>query len=259
MFHGTQALGPAEGTAARPAPGRQVTPAPIAHGAVDGIAGCTADLHLFRLDVSEAQLAHCVARLTGDEISRGALFGSTAERRRYLVARARLRETLGRYLALPPRDIAIGYGPRGKPRIRSTSGLHFSIAHAGELGAIVVSRHARVGVDIEVQQERRDVEAAALLALSDAEQSRFFALPKGSRRHAFYRAWCRKEAFVKALGCGMHLDPGRFSVSLDDEPRLLEVMGTTPRSWSLKDLPPMPGYAGAIAVHARNFRLNRCH
>ena len=77
-------------------------------------------------------------------------------------------------------------------------------------------------------------------------------LPPDARTRAFFNCWTRKEAFVKAVGEGLSHSLDDFDVTLrpGDEPRLLELDGSTARAagWSLFDVSPMDGWVGALAV-----------
>ena len=74
------------------------------------------------------------------------------------------------------------------------------------------------------------------------------AQPPGAWTAAFYRCWTRKEAVMKATGEGLSLPLGDFAVSLDDRARVLRIPDAWGGRWTLLDLAPGDGYAGAIAV-----------
>jgi 4'-phosphopantetheinyl transferase len=70
---------------------------------------------------------------------------------------------------------------------------------------------------------------------------------------AFFNAWTRKEAFLKALGDGLARPLDSFEVSLlpEDAPRLLRIDDHPAQGWQLHALEPAPGYIAALVVEER--------
>ena len=66
---------------------------------------------------------------------------------------------------------------------------------------------------------------------------------------AFYRAWTRKEAYLKALGTGLTFASSRFTViyARGEKARVVatEAPGDDPDRWRMIDLAVAEGYAGA--------------
>ena len=100
------------------------------------------------------------------------------------------------------------YGPQGKPYF--AEGPHFSISHTGRQGealwALAVSDDGPVGLDLQEMRPAEYVKLAErFFTPQEAEYiKRFTDVPGGenSACTAFYRIWCRKEAFVKYTGRG---------------------------------------------------------
>ncbi|NJO08000.1 MAG: 4'-phosphopantetheinyl transferase superfamily protein, partial [Chloroflexaceae bacterium] len=71
-------------------------------------------------------------------------------------------------------------------------------------------------------------------------------------RTAFFVGWTRKEAYIKARGAGLALSLKQFVVSLTPAaPARLLATHDDPAEhtrWTLADLPPIPGYAAALAA-----------
>jgi 4'-phosphopantetheinyl transferase len=84
------------------------------------------------------------------------------------------------------------------------------------------------------------------------------ALPTEMRRHAFFRCWTRKEAYIKSRGEGLSLSLDQFDLSLSPgEPDA--VLDTRRDSsevsrWSLQELTPAPGYVAALVVEGHGWR-----
>lgn len=157
--------------------------------------------------------------LDEEERERAGRFVFAHDRRRYQVAHAALRLILAHYLDEDPRALRFERGTHGKPRLAHvlTSDLEINLSHSGERALIAVARAREVGVDIEVHRPDVDIHALAPHVLSTAEQCALAAMQPENRRAAFFRAWARKESFVKAIGEGLTCPLSSFDMSLDEE------------------------------------------
>src|SRR5262249_44357247 len=94
---------------------------------------------------------------------------------------------------------------------------------------------------------------------SPAEVDALLALPPPARPAAFFRAWTRKEAYIKARGDGLALALDSFDVALaPDAPGMLLATRPDPAEaapWTLAALEPGEGCAGAVAAEGRGWRL----
>jgi 4'-phosphopantetheinyl transferase len=82
------------------------------------------------------------------------------------------------------------------------------------------------------------------------------ALPTEARHQAFFRCWTRKEAYVKARGQGLSLPLDQLDMPLAPEEEDAEPGEPSEASrWTLQELTPAPGYAAALAVGGRGWRL----
>jgi len=91
---------------------------------------------------------------------------------------------------------------------------------------------------------------------SPEEQRQLEGLPHSQRRRAFFHAWARKEAYIKAIGLGLAMPLDRFTVSVrPHQAALLSVRGRTPRGWHLQRLPVGPSHAAALATAGRPTRI----
>lgn len=101
-------------------------------------------------------------------------------------------DILRRYLS--SESIKIHFNEHGKPRVLCDTGsLYFSLSHSGDVLALFLSRDFDVGVDVEMMKERR---------YQQKINDRYFD-KKTIDTLGFYRAWTAREAFVKAVGCGI--------------------------------------------------------
>jgi len=192
--------------------------------------------------------------LDEDERERARRFRFERDRRRFIAAHGWVRALLGAYLGLPPRRVRFTRGPYGKPSLEMGCGdgaLRFNLSHSHERVLCAVARRRDLGVDIEYMRELPDAAQVAETAFSARERAALLAQPPSARHAAFYACWSRKEAYIKAIGRGLDMPLDRFDVTVSaaEPARLLGVAddpGEASR-WELRDLPPIPGYAAALA------------
>lgn len=218
----------------------------------------------FSLDRPAQELRELREDLSVDEIARAKRFHHSRDADRSISCRGLLRRLLGRYLAVAPEEVAFTYGIQGKPFLSAPlagSNLQFNVTHSGPRALVAVTRDTPLGVDLERVAPIEDLEAMARRFFADGEYRTLVALPPAERTAAFYRAWTRKEAVVKAMGDGLTHSLSGFRVSLGPgEPsRIVEVDGSadTARRWTLEHLAPAPEMVGALAIPATR-RPIRC-
>ncbi|MBW3641291.1 MAG: 4'-phosphopantetheinyl transferase superfamily protein [Actinobacteria bacterium] len=199
------------------------------------------------------------AGLPADELDRAESLRSPRRRETFLVSRAMLRDTLGLLLGEDPKALRFAAGPHGKPFLEQERRLCFNLSHSGDMVVFATAWDREVGVDVERARVDVDCEALAARFFSPVENEQLASLPHHLRRAAFFAGWTRKEALVKAWGVGLSLALDRFDVSLvpDRPPRLLDVRASAygATRWSIRDLDPGAGYAGALAVEGAGCRL----
>ena len=197
------------------------------------------------LDVDDDELARCRELLNDDERARADRFRVDAVARRFTVARAFLRRTLGEALSRAPESVAIEVGERGKPFVR---GIEFNLSHSHELAVIAVGDE-RVGIDVEHVRPRNDLFGIARRFFAPDEIDALASLSPDEVEHGFYRIWTGKEAYLKGLGEGISLPLDWFAVSIDrDSPRLLRARNDGAARWELSRVDAGEGYVCTLAV-----------
>jgi 4'-phosphopantetheinyl transferase len=216
----------------------------------------------FSLDPGDAELARLAQLLAVDERARAERFHFAKNRRQYTVGRGVLRTILGWYLGQPAETLSFNYTVHGKPHLPTQTGpdrLCFNLSHSEEMALLALTRGCEVGVDIEWIDAERAHEDIAERFFSPAERTALRQVAPSQRAAAFFACWTRKEAYIKGRGLGLALPLDSFDVSLAPaEPAAL--LATRPdaddaRRWSLQQLEPGPGYAGAVAVESCSWRL----
>jgi 4'-phosphopantetheinyl transferase len=214
---------------------------------------------LTELDPGAAVVDRMFAALSPDERERAARFHFRRDAMRWIVARATLRDVLGRCLRIDPAAVAFAYGEKGKPALAGSTDLQFSVAHSAEVAAYAVGVGAPVGVDVERLRPLDQLEAIAERTFSRRECEVLRGLPVELRPVGFFNCWTRKEAYVKTLGEGLSYPLQRFSVSLEpDRPARLESVDDAPdhvNGWTMEALSPRLGFTGAVVVATRPARV----
>jgi 4'-phosphopantetheinyl transferase len=210
------------------------------------------DVWTWRLGAGDDDLALLICLLSADERARATRFVGARDREQFIVGRARLRQILASYLALPPETMRFSYGKHGKPLLsRYPHAPSFNLSHSGDLAALAVSGCGAVGIDVE---QLREVGTEIGQRFFTDNENAILARLSGRRRiEAFFRCWTRKEAVVKANGKGLMGGLQLFDVQLarDATSRPLHIGMDRPDArpkWSLYDLALDAGFVGALAV-----------
>jgi len=184
-------------------------------------------------------------------------------RTEFLITRAFLRLTLGRYLRMEAREIHFQTTRYGKPELVTNSDLRFNLSHSFGAAVIAIARNRMVGVDVERIRENLDP-----IELSD----RFFSRPESEwllsqrpseRLRSFFSCWTAKEAYIKARGEGVSRELKSFSVIPRANSSRLQLHDYDPSeestSWSVWQLELGPDLHGALAVEGEDcsVRLGR--
>jgi 4'-phosphopantetheinyl transferase len=204
------------------------------HDAVVCVAGLTG---------CDTQVARAVATLSYAERERHAAYTNGIVARRFAIGRALLREILGCVLGVAPERIPLCDGVHGKPSLGGewrARPIWFSVAHCEDLVLVALSRTADVGIDLERSRSIEQWERVADRVLSPTERAQLQrSVEEGEDAGiVFLRHWCRVEAELKAIGCGI--------VGLEDH-----RAGKRPLGLRLLDLTDLPLPAPMRASTAR--------
>lgn len=222
------------------------------------------EVHLWitSLTAPAEKLSYLKSILSGDERERARRFRKISDGNRYLVARGLLRCLLGSYVSRAPVGLHFTYGVFGKPSLSNQSSettLNFSVSHSEDRVLFGFARGRRIGVDLERIRPDIDVIELAKRYFSPDEFQRLRQLPPSEQYDAFYSAWTRKEAYLKACGEGLSFGLERVEVSfLPSEPAIIQkIPGSfnVSEHWTLKHLSLAAGYLGAAAVESRRIEF----
>ena len=225
-----------------------------------------------RLDVWAADLdalanTEGLDRLLDDgERIRAVRFLFEEDRRRFRASHAALRVLLARYTGEEPHKIRFSRNSWGKPFLAAPadSAISFSMSHSGELALYALAQGWRVGIDVEKVEPNFPGFDIASRFFSPREVEGLRGMEDELKALAFFTCWVRKEAFIKAVGKGLHIPLDSFDVPVDPgaAPALLATRFNAEETgrWAYVDVPRIDGYAAALAaegaaVETASFRL----
>ncbi|MCB1228975.1 MAG: 4'-phosphopantetheinyl transferase superfamily protein [Verrucomicrobiae bacterium] len=197
--------------------------------------------------------------LTDDEKRRANAFHFEVDRKKFIIGRGRLRILLGRYLRCDPATVSIEPGKNLKPRLANSGGkLDFNLSHSGDHVLYAVTSGESVGVDLESIHREGTLPDCAKTICSEEELPRLRRLPSDRLPRALLRLWTAKEAFLKALGTGLHLPPDQLEIPssiTDGSPDSTTLLWLeSPEVSGRYRIYPMPecerriGYSAAVAL-----------
>jgi 4'-phosphopantetheinyl transferase len=212
------------------------------------------EIHIYslELDLDPALLDDLYDLLNPEERVRAARFRAPRHRNRFIARRGMLRQILSRYAGETPPRLQFVTNRYGKPALDRSS-VRFNLSHSSGRALVAVTNDREVGVDLERIDAHFAIDQIPEQFFSRREVAALRALPESQQKDAFFRCWCRKEAYIKARGYGLSLPLDSFAVSVaPGEPAALLHGGS---GWSLQALDLGPGFAGAVAARGSGWRV----
>ncbi|MEO0947604.1 MAG: 4'-phosphopantetheinyl transferase superfamily protein [Cyanobacteria bacterium J06641_5] len=209
-------------------------------------------IHLWQavLEATPERLLDYWALLAPHERERAERFRFPQHRDRFVVGRGMLRSLLGSYLEIAPAQVQFEYSERGKPFLAAGIDLSFNVSHSRDRILLGFAWNVRLGVDLEYVRPMPEAAQLATRFFCPAEAAIVAALPAVERERAFFCAWTRKEAYLKATGEGiLGLADVEVAIAADRSPEILAIGGDRANAlaWSLHHLEPATSYVGAVA------------
>lgn len=174
------------------------------------------DVVVARLDPDLEAQGRLAACLAPHERQRAERYVAERDRRRFVVARGRLRELLAERVGTSAEAVDIVPGRNGKPALGprfAATRLRFSVAHCEDLAIYAFAFGREVGVDLEKVRQMPEADAIAGRICSSREMQAYAALAPSQRLAGFFGLWTRKEALAKALGEGLSANLRELDVS----------------------------------------------
>lgn len=177
--------------------------------------------------------------LSAEEKKRAERFIKTEDQQRFRFCYIHLRNILAKHLHIFAHEITFVRNQCGKPYIdkkQNSKSIYFNLSHSKHHFLLGIALH-EIGVDIEETNRTNDIDSLAKYSFSNEEYQTLCRLNDKQKLIAFYKAWTCKEAFVKALGMGMHFSFKDFSVETNpNKPaKLLQINSKihTQDAWSI--------------------------
>jgi 4'-phosphopantetheinyl transferase len=181
-------------------------------------------IHIWLIDIEKeiAQLHEHQTLLNESELNEAFRFKFEKDKNISVISHACLRTILGRYLQKEPRALEFLLNEYGKPAIKSehlnsASSLQFNLSHSGRFILLGISQDQPIGVDIEQMIEQDNFAELVCRYFSAHEHQQFQHLLPDQQLFGFYRAWTRKEAFLKAIGKGLYYSLKNFTVDFTQD------------------------------------------
>ncbi|MBN1684042.1 MAG: 4'-phosphopantetheinyl transferase superfamily protein [Gammaproteobacteria bacterium] len=209
------------------------------------------EIHIFTIPIKKytTETDKFIAILDEKEKERALRFRFKADQNRFIVSHAILRLILSHYLQIDTASIQFGENIYGKPQlINFKTNLRFNLSHSKDYALIALAHHP-VGVDIEFIDPKMKLEHIVERFFSENEIKEYESLPPEQKRLAFYQAWTRKEAYIKALGQGLVCSLKHFSVTLTpgQPAKIYEICEGCVEDWQLESLALDKNYCAALA------------
>ncbi|QDV42675.1 4'-phosphopantetheinyl transferase sfp [Stieleria neptunia] len=196
----------------------------------------------------------CERWLAEEELIHADRFQRTTTRNQHVVGRAMARRLLAdRNVA--PEAIRFGTGRHGKPQVVTPDEAiqPFNIAHTDGLVLCgVADPHVDlVGVDVESIHRRTSTELAERY-FAEPEVRFLRRQPLARQQYFFLRIWTLKEAFIKAIGTGLHTPLADFAFEqIDSERPVIRFLAAgldLEKQWSFVCSTPREGFIASAAV-----------
>lgn len=215
------------------------------------------EVHIWKtlLDINDSdQIEAFLDTLNDDEVRRAERFCFADDRLKFIISRGTLRFLLGRYLNESPKNFVFQYNKYGKPYLNNLP-LHFNVSHSKSVALYAFSLNEEIGIDVEYCKSTRNINLVSR-SFSELEQKAYNELPDSLKMEAFYKCWTRKEAFMKAVGDGFSIPLKSFDVSLDHNPRLIEIRDLDHKvhEWTLHDIPVPDNYKATLAIKDKEIK-----
>ncbi|MBF0499295.1 MAG: 4'-phosphopantetheinyl transferase superfamily protein [Candidatus Riflebacteria bacterium] len=214
------------------------------------------------LRLEEPELEALRRLLSDDELDRCSRAKFPTVERRFLAARGLLRRILGETLRCDPRELSFAEETGGKPFVAGSGApppVRYSVSHSADLLVVGISRDFEIGIDVEKIRENYQPEPIVKRFFSAREYEVWQGFPENERIEAFFRAWTRKEAYLKGTGKGI-TGIGEIEVSFERGLRkaLVKHVHHTQESerWDFIDLDEFAGFVGCIAAPVQIDRLD---
>lgn len=198
----------------------------------------SADFPIWLIDTENFDPAACEHLLSDEEGAAADRFRRLTLRSRYIAAHGALHILLRDHYGIPLDAQMMSRNEFGKPSLTEYEQLHHNISYSDRYILIGTNDGEPIGVDIELL---RPIEDAAELMdehFTPAEQAE---VRSGGRSEMcisrqFLEIWVRKEACLKALGCGLNIPLNSVECTPRDQMTTVQLSDSQFRTGALQHL-----------------------
>jgi 4'-phosphopantetheinyl transferase len=190
--------------------------------------------------LSDVEIANLARLLSDEEVERRSCFLYERDRTLYTAAHGLLRLCLSAQDGRDPQVHRFVAGPHGRPELCEGDprlDLRFNISHTPGLVAVATAKGLACGVDVEdMTRVEKVADWLASSVLTSGERAAFEALESKARPLRFASLWTLKEAWLKAVGRGLTIEPNEVEITFaqDGSPMLCRPDGD---GWELHEVP----------------------
>lgn len=196
--------------------------------------------------------------LSAAERRKATRFVDSERQHQFIIGRAFLRFLVSRYIGCDPEKVVFGQGPFGKPCLIDRPWLQFNVSHSHDAILLAFANTRRIGIDVQRIDSFDLTPSVVNQVFAPSEMSELRGLGKMDESVEFSRRWVVKEAYVKAVGCGLCRPLSEFRISLGANKgqcyRIIEKDGSS-SWWKFQELEITNGYSAAVAVEGIDWRL----
>lgn len=230
---------------------------------------CGLDVHIWRvfLPAFESQKVWLEKLLSPEQVERGKRIIRFPEKLNYTIRSAIIRLLIGKYLDISPLTVEFVASRLGKPAICATGielGLEFNVSHSEDWLFLAFCRDNPIGVDVECVKHDFPVMEISQRFFTSSEASLVANVNEKCRTEMFFRIWVRKEAYLKALGKGLHQDLKSFETPIAPQVDCVEgndnsgctCVGTLDGRWYFYDISTISGYCACLVTDFKPSAFN---
>jgi 4'-phosphopantetheinyl transferase len=213
------------------------------------------EIHVFYAGIpnSRSVIQSYYTLLSSEEKKRSQKFRFEKDINGYIFKQGVLRKILGNYIKIPPNEIIITLNEFGKPKISNAPSNHhidFNISSSNSLVALAFAFSRNLGIDLEYLNLELNIYDILPLLFTHQEAQRFEIVENTDHLSHVLQLWTLKEAYVKAIGVGLHkpLKDISFVLNSNSKPYLeWELHNNDILKWNIKLLEFLENdYVGAL-------------
>lgn len=215
------------------------------------------EVHIWyaNLDLSTTAVDKLEILLTDNEREKANRFRFEKHRRRFIIARGRLRQILTNYLPIPASEIIFDYSDRGKPSLSdglNKNNLQFNLSHSDNLALYAFTRQKRIGIDVEYLCSRSEPLQIARRFFAPEEYKLIASVEENRQLEMFLHIWTIKEAYLKATGEGLSgsLDAAEVFFQGEKPQGLATIGGNAQKAseWLVHSFIPTANFIATVVV-----------